>query len=211
MPLIPYPDIPNLPGVPALPRLPHGPIALASAGVALLTTPNIVAQSQSAWQITYAGGGMAVQPDSVIDFDYRGTMEIPEYPMEAGSFASYNKVYKPFEAKMTCACNGNGVMTRSAFLSALEALRLSLVPLAIITPDDVYQPCNVVNVDFRREARSGVSLILAHVWFREIRIYGVGVLQTAAPSGAPAQSLGQVAPTTPTTGQLGAYSATGVS
>ena len=215
MPLIPLPDVPDLPGVPALPRIPTGPLAIGGAAVALATAyqgTQGYSAIPSAWQIADTTGNALITPDSVIEFEYRGEMKVAAYPVEQGGFASYNKVYVPFDARMICACNGNGAMTREQFLAQIELLRSDpvqgLQSIAIITPDEVYQPCNLVHVDYRREARSGVSLILAQLWFQEIRPTGTATLATAQPSGASAQNIGQAATVSPTAQQSAAYSNT---
>ncbi len=210
MPLIDFPDIPDLPGVPAIPRLPSNITSAVGAVLALRIADAAVPRSPEQWQITDQNGSPLLTPDAVIDFEYRGEMKIPKYPMEQGSFSSYNKVYVPFSIHVTVACNGRGQMTRQQFLTAIETMRANptsgLAPVSIITPDQVYGPCNLMHVDYRREARNGVSLILARLWFEEIRIYGTAIPQSAQPSGSAQQNLGQTSPATPTTQQQAAYS-----
>lgn len=209
MSLIPYPDVPALPGVPPLPRLPSSGVSLAqlasTASAPTQAVPQGYSAATSSWQITNTSGAVLLTPDSVLEFEYRGEMKIPTYPVEQGSFQSYNKVYVPFDARMTCACNGNGAMTREAFLGTIEALRQSLELVSIVTPDEIYQPCNLIHVDYRRHARNGATMIVAQLWFQEIRDYGPATITTAQPSGASAQPVGQVSPVDPTTQQQASY------
>lgn len=206
MPLIPFPDVPQLPGVPAIPRIPNNiggaiasAVALAQAGA--VSDP----QAVSAWQITDPNGNPLVSPDSVIEFEYRGEMRVADHPVEEGGFASYNKVIVPYDARLTVACNGRGYMTREAFLATLDALRLSLQLITIVTPDRAYPSCNLVHVDYRRTSRQGVSLLLAQLWLREIRVSGVATVTTAQPSGASPAPVGEVSPQTPTAQQQNAF------
>ncbi len=212
MSLIPYPDVPPLPGVPPLPRLPASGTIQPSTALAQPTqaTPGYSA-AITPWQITNAAGIPLLIPDTVLEFEYRGEMKIPTYPIENGGFKSYNKVYVPFDARLTCACNGNGAMTREQFLNAVESLRSgieALVPVFIMTPDEIYSPCSLIHVDYRRHARAGVSMIAVQLWFHEIRAYGVTAKTTAAPSGADPQPAGQVAPVSPSAQQQSSYNAT---
>lgn len=204
--LIPYPDVPSAPGVPPLPVPPAGynyPAPAANEST-LETDSSASVDRIPQWQITDANGAELLTPDSVIEFEYRGEMKVSQYPMEQGSFASYNKIEMPFDARMTVACNGNGSMTRDAFLGTIEALRKSLILISIVTPDATYQNCNLVHFDYRRESRQGISLILAQLWFQEIRIVSAGTTTTAQPDGADPKANGQLSPVDPTPQQAAA-------
>jgi hypothetical protein len=207
VPFIPYPSIPNIPGI-GLPQLPQPP-----AGFSLPSLPSLPVDTSSldpsdttsldntpTWSITDTSGKSLLQPDSVIDFEYRGEMKIPTYPIEGGSFQSYNKVPIPYDIRMTVACNGNGQQTRDEFLSACKALRESLGIAVINTPDDVYDSVNMIHFDYRREARQGVTLLLVQLWFQEIRVAPATAIaapsQTNPVAGTPTPS---TAPSPPTT------------
>jgi len=190
MPLIPYPNIPNLPGVPPIPRSPNSfPIASVSQSNPILTKI-----TGAKWGFVGATGQSIITPDSFIDFEYREERKIPTYPIEGGSFASYNKVALPFDVRVTVSCNGNGAMTKENFLSAIEQLMNSLTLINVITPNFTYQNCNLVHVDYRREAKQGVSLIIAQLWFQEVKIAQAAVPTTTEPSGAYVQDNGQTSP-----------------
>lgn len=207
MPLIPYPDVPNVAGVPNVPRqigavLPDTGDQLSSDSTSYNPTPQ--------WAITDSTGNAALSPDSVIEFEYRGEMKICSHPVEQGSFSSYNKVACPFDVRMVLSCNGNGPMSRDQFLSAIETMRESTDLVSIVTPDDVYDNCNLVHVDYRREARQGVSLIMVQLWFQEVRQGSSTTTSTAQPDGADPSQQGQVSPINPTTQQQSAYNDTAI-
>lgn len=207
MPLIPYPDVPNVPGVPNVPRqigavLPDNVDQLSSDSTSYNPTPQ--------WAITDSTGNTALSPDSVIEFEYRGEMKICSHPVEQGSFSSYNKIACPFDVRMVLSCNGNGPMSRDQFLSAIETMRESTDLVSIVTPDDVYDNCNLVHVDYRRDARQGVSLIMVQLWFQEVRQGSSTTTSTAQPDGADPSQQGQVSPINPTTQQQSAYNDTAI-
>lgn len=209
MPLIPYPDVPSVAGVPLLPVPPIGfQFPAAPANVSFLETDSTAAVDVvPQWQITDSDGAELLTPDSVIDFEYRNENKISHYPVEEGSFASYNKVATPFDARMTLACNGNGSMTRDAFLGTLKALLDALTLITIVTPDATYQNCNLVHFDYRRESKQGISLIVAQLWFQEVRTVSAGTTTTAQPDGADAKANGQVSAVDPTPQQSAASQA----
>lgn len=196
MPNIPYPNVPKLPGVPALARSNNAQFV----GAALTIIGEILPLGLfgTKWGIVDKNGSSVIVPDSFVDFEYREERKIPNYPIEQGSFQSYNKVSVPFDCRVTVSCSGNGKMSKQAFLSAIQALLNSLDLVSVVTPNITYDNCNLVHVDYRREARQGATLILAQLWFQEVRIAQKPVIPTAKPSGARSTSFGQLSPTTPT-------------
>ncbi|CAB5151651.1 hypothetical protein UFOVP148_55 [uncultured Caudovirales phage] len=191
MTLIPYPNVPPLPGVPALAR--NGKFVGAALNVLGQLLPDDLFGTK--WGIIGKSGVAVLTPDSFVEFDYKEERKIPNYPIESGSFQSYNKVALPFDCRMTVTCSGNKSMKKPAFLAAIEKLMASLELVTIVTPDGNYPNCNLVHVDYRREARQGATLIIAQLWFQEVRIAQAAAVPTSSPSGAADVSNGQVAPT----------------
>ena len=198
MPLIPYPDVPPLPGVPAINRNSAGYVAAALTIVGELLPYNLFGTQ---WSIVDQTGSISLKPDSFVSFEYRNERKIPNYPVEEGSFESYNKVALPFDCRLIVSCNGNGQMTKANFLETIQQMLDSLDLFTINTPNYSYANCNLIHVDYRRESRQGVSLILAQLWFQEIRIAQQEAANTVEPSGAATQNNGQVQVINPTTGQ----------
>jgi hypothetical protein len=217
------PDVPNLPGVPSLTSYADNAFSLivsdALSAVSSLFEP--------AWGI-YIGGEPVITPASLvsqqlgttfstissvaaligipnvvpvtastIEFDYAADSPISTYPQEEGAFQSYDKVQLPFDLKLKLACGGSDAQ-RQAFFSTLEALRTSTALVDVVTPEAVYASCNCKHVDYRRTARNGVDLILADVWFEQVRVISAtSFSNTQSPAAASTQSLGNVQPQTP--------------
>jgi hypothetical protein len=201
MSLIPYPNVPPLPGVPAINRNSAGFVGAALNVVAQLIPNNLFGTN---WAITDADGNPALVPDSFLNFEYKNERKIPFYPLESGSFSSYNKVAMPFDCRCVVTCSGNGSMSKQGFLLAIQNYLDSLTLLTISTPDASYSNLNLVHVDYRREARNGATLLLVQLFFQEIRIAQKPTAPTTEkPSGAATQSFGQLSPTTTPTGNFG--------
>lgn len=198
MPLIPYPDIPMLPGVPAIPRSPKVPTPAPTTVPPAQIPTNYFGNP---WGFVFNNGLVPLTPDSFIDFEYREERKIPNYPIEGGGFQSYNKVALPFDVRVTVSCNGNGAMTKENFLNTIEELINSLALINVITPNKTYESCNLIHVDYRREAKQGVSLIVAQLWFQQVRVVQAAIPVTTQPSGATPQNNGQVSPVPPTAKQ----------
>ena len=189
MPNIPYPNVPALPGVPGLNR---SSAPIFSAGLTLVGEILPLNLFGTKWGIVDVNGSALLTPDSFIDFEYREEYKIPIYPIEKGGFQSYNKVAMPFDCRVTVSCSGNGKMTKEAFLLAVEGLVSSLTLCSVVTPNATYRNCNLIHVDYRREAKQGATLILAQLWFQQVRTAQQPTVITAQPSGASSTILGQL-------------------
>jgi hypothetical protein len=199
MALIPYPNIPKLPGVPGLNRQNGAYAAAALTIVGELLPLNFFGPK---WGIVDSAGSAVITPDSFIDFEYRGERKIPNYPIEKGGFQSYNKVALPFDARFTVSCSGNKKMTKQQFLAAIDKLLIGLTLVSVVTPEITFNNCNLIHADYRREARQNATMIVAQLWFQEVRASQTTAIPTAAPSGAAPTPLGQLAPV-PSTGIFG--------
>ena len=191
MPFIPFPDVPLLAGVPALIRSAGQTIPIVTQQPPLAVAKNLNAIK---WGIFSIDGGEVLIPDSFISFEYKAEQKIPTYPIEDGSFASYNKIALPFDLRLIVSCNGNGALPKSEFLSTIQAMQESLDVYDIVTPDDTYNNCNLIHYDYRRDAHNGISLITAQLWFQEVRIAQSSSPNTAQPDGADSKNNGQVSP-----------------
>jgi hypothetical protein len=190
-----FPNVPALPGVPALLRdgtgllgsLPVLEVADAVGALGIFATPQ--------WGIFDSNNNLVVEATSVISTDFRGDYEISDYPVEQGGFASYNKVIRPFDVRVTLTC-AQSQANRTAFLTALEAARASLDLYQVGTPEYAYQSVNIVHVDYTRSARSGASMIIADVWLRQVIETATATFSnTASSSGADPVNGGTVQPT----------------
>lgn len=212
-------DVPNLPGVPPLTNYStdFGALIFGDAlsaitqlfqpvwGIYIAGQPIITPASSVSQQVGAALGVLSslasligvpnVVPvvASTIEFDYSADAPISTYPQEEGAFQSYDKVQLPFDVKLRLASS-----QRQEFFSTLEALRTSLALVDIVTPDGVYSSCNCKHVDYRRTSRNGVDLVLADVWFEQVRVISAtSFSNTKSPTDSSTQALGNVQPQTP--------------
>jgi hypothetical protein len=206
MPLIPYPNIPIAPGVPNLPRLPdlNMRVPPVVTDILAVTDPRLYVTDtvDTGWAILNADGTLVIEPDSFVALDYRGENRICNYPVEQGSFSAYNKVAMPYDLRLMLSCGGSGAMSRQQFMQQLDFMRNSTDLYDVATPDGLYGSVNLTHVDYRRQARAGVTLIVADCWFEQVRTTAVAAYtNTRQPNGANPVSQGQVIATPPTTDQ----------
>lgn len=203
-----FPDVPNLPGVPALLRK-ASPITDGLGNLSHLS--NLVNQLlggvDEKWGVFDEDGNDLINADSFVSIEYRNGSRLLDYPVEDGSFESYNKVANPFDAAVTFA-KGGTQDERQAFLTAIDALNDSLDLVSVVTPEVSYDSVNLERYDYRRVRENGSHLLLVTLYFREIRLSAEadGQNATQAPDGADATSNGQVSAASPVSGVKAALS-----
>ncbi len=200
-----FPDVPNVMGVPALIRRAQpvldaiGYVNSIDNKIQRLLTPPV----EALWGIFDANGRKVLTPETFVSFDYRRESRVMEYPIEQGSFASYNKVDASFDASITMATGGTP-SDREALLTAVELLMLSLDLYTIVTPEKTYPSVSLTGNSFTRQQNNGSHQIIVTLRFKEIRETALvnaaasgqinaDPVQVATPDAAPTRSLGQVA------------------
>lgn len=156
----------------------------APAAEPLLTSdaPSIQPSSRvPAWGI-YLNGALALQADSIVRVEYKGSARVSNAPQEAGAFQAYNKVQAPYESRVLMTKGGNE-SERSAFLDALEAAKQSLNLYDIVMPEKAFQNANIVGYSTQRSAQHGVTLLSVEVMFEEIRQASAPVFTTTTTGG----------------------------
>lgn len=196
-----YYDVPDVPGVPPLLRAP-GP---APAQPILLSAdaPQAYAAPQIKWGIYDSNLAPVIVGETVSVFEFRKEYRVIDYPVEQGSFSSYNKVQLPFEARLTFMQGGTDG-DRQAFLAEVQATcdavasasdPLSLALFTVLTPEVVYPNVTITHYDFSRRAKNGVTLLAVDVWVRQVRpVSGPQFANTKSASGASQQDDGTVQP-----------------
>lgn len=197
-----YPDVPKASGVPAVFRTPTRPVFTALLLVAdVVTVLRSFAPPQ--WGIFSDAGAPVLIPDSVVSVDIRREWRISDYPVERGGFQSFDKVAAPGDARVRLSVSG--AEKRGPFLDQLDFIAASLRLFTVVTPDATYPSVNIVHYDYRREQRSGASLLLIDVWLQEVRVTAqTQFTDTKTPEGAANVSGGTVQGVAPTTAQAAA-------
>ena len=224
----PFPNIPDSPGVPAIPR------GAALPGIVQSIFGIIEGQfwqnigRQQVWGIFDKEGTPVAIADSVLDVSYRNESKISGFPVQAGSFANYNKVNNPFEARVTLVkgsnssqnplennifLNGLSAVGRGDFLKAIDEAAKSLDLYTIVTPERNYINANIEGYDYRRESGNGANLIIVELRLIEIRQVTPQYAQTTAgkpdtskaqePQAKPSTNSGKIATKVP--GETVAY------
>ena len=187
MPLIPFPSVPKLPGVPALPRSPNFP-PLLRAGLGLLQGMIWrIFQVQTRWGIwdskgkplgdpakftglagaalEAAGLGSTLSTGSV---DYSKETRVSDFPLERGSFASYNKVETAASHQVVLCLTGSE-KNRRTFLEAIDKACKSTDLYSVVTPEVTYINYAVERYNYARHSSKGATLLTVEITLKEIR------------------------------------------
>lgn len=220
------PNVPNVPGVPALSSFSTSPLTLLVSdaatvlgqvlqprwGIYLNGTPIIASSLASLLGLgslagavnsisSLFGGANISDQFSVVDFEYKQDWTLATYPVEDGGFQSYDKVQLPFDVKMRVAAGGSA-SNRQALLNVVDSVANSMNLFDVVTPEKVYQSCNIDHYDYRRSATNGVGMIVVDIWLKEIRVTSTSVFtNTQSPVNSGQQNIGNVQPQTPTAPQ----------
>jgi hypothetical protein len=205
IPKPPFPNVPKLPGVPQLSRSPNFPTGspqILGIGVAAArlftaffvrpvwgvfkevpTTPEVTEDADGVQTVTVSPPKKLVPvvvPDSIREFSYRNEWNVSDYPVQDGSFASYNKVNNPFEIQLRMT-KGGSLSDRQDFLAQIDAISGTLDLYQIITPEKTYHNCNVIRYEVGRRGVGGAFFLSeVDIFFREIRIVQAQYTETAS-------------------------------
>jgi hypothetical protein len=187
MPTIPFPNVPNVPGVPAIPRA-SGASPTVQAALGLVQGMIWSAfQADNRWGIFDLNGKALADPSNItglaqtllnstglgsvqstVGVEYSKGMRISDFPVERGTFASYNKVETPSAAAVTFAFTGSE-SDRNKFLDALDKATKSTDLYSVATPEVEYINHTIESYTYRRAAERGATLLIVDLTLKEVR------------------------------------------
>ena len=223
MPLIPFPNVPKVPGVPSLPRSAKFP---AAARMVLGLTQGLLwrlFQVDTRWGIFDSKGKALGDPAKFTGFvgslldsaglgstlstggvDYSKETRVSDFPLERGSFASYNKVEQPASPTVTLCLTGSE-KNRRTFLEAIVKACKSTDLYSVVTPEVTYVNYSVERYSYSRRSSKGATLLIVDIALREIRQVSAQYTQSnkgqvdqpKEASATPQADNGKVQPKTP--------------
>lgn len=187
MPLIPFPSVPKLPGVPALPRSPKFP-PIVRAGLGLLQGMLWrIFQVDTQWGIFDKKGKALGDPATITGFfgrildtaglgstlstnavEFSKETKVSDFPVEEGSFASYNKVEMAAAPTVTLCLTGSEA-NRRTFLEAIDKACKSTDLFSVVTPEITYINYAVEHYNYSRRNSKGATLLMVEIALKEIR------------------------------------------
>lgn len=106
---------------------------------------------------------------STQDIAYTKIMQSSNFPVQSGSFASYNKVELPGISRVTLTITGS-VNDKMQFLTAIDTACKSTNLYSVVTPEVQYINKSIERYSYTRSASRNVSMLSVHLTLSEIRI-----------------------------------------
>lgn len=104
--------------------------------------------------------------DSFVSLNYDNNAKVSTFPVEQGSFASYNKTGTPYSPKIGVIVSGQ---TRITALMELLEVELNTINLyQIITPERTYQSVTLDKYSYARTQKAGKNLLHVTMTFMQV-------------------------------------------
>lgn len=121
------------------------------------------------WGIFKVGStDRAIELSSVVEVDIAGDSRVSDYPIQTGSFVSYNKVANPNIITLRVTKDGSET-SRLELLQWLETNKNETTLFDVLTPEFRYSKMTLVGYRMARSARSGAAMITVDTLWQEIR------------------------------------------
>jgi hypothetical protein len=179
----------SIPGLPSLPS----DIAGVFSEVVLVASDLLGFGAVSSQWGLFLNGEPVVIADSVLSIEFTQDFSITNAPVEQGSFASYNKVQRPFETTLRFATGGS-IADRQNLINSIAAIIGDTNLYDVVTPEVTYTNLNLVHQNYLRSAERGAGLLTIDVRAQEVRPAGL------VTSSAAATQTGNTGTTTPVSG-----------
>ena len=121
---------------------------------------------KKAWIVR--GQKAAVDFSSLQEFSAEKSSQLPNEPIEKGSFATYNRVIEP--RSITCQLSVEG--GKSDLQNAIDRLTTLCEndeKITLVTPEQSYQNMMLESFDYRRDSANGRGVLYVDLRFKEIR------------------------------------------
>lgn len=178
MPLIAFPNIPFVPGVPLIPRSPLFPPTVQIALGLVQSLLWQVFQSQTRWGIFDESGApifntatfdlLSSNSLSTYGVDYSKETKVSDFPIEGGSFASFNKVETSAAPVVTLIFSGSE-SDRASFINTIDAACKSQNLYSIATPEVTYINYSIARYGYQRRNDHGANIYIVEIGLMEIR------------------------------------------
>lgn len=105
---------------------------------------------------------------SMLELGAEESSNLPEEPIEKGSFADYNRTINPVTISCRLASQGNP-STLQSMIERLQELKTGTEKLTLITPMMTYENFMLESFDYRKDEHTGHNVLVVDVRLKEIR------------------------------------------
>lgn len=119
------------------------------------------------WNIVTEAGTTAITFTSFLAFSSSQEGQVVSYPVERGSFATYNKVQSPGSFTVSLGQQGDAIELQTT-LTELQALKDNPTLVHIICPERQYGPVSLESFNYSRTLDSGAGMLIVELTFIEV-------------------------------------------
>ena len=105
---------------------------------------------------------------SMLEIGADESSNLPEEPIEAGSFAQYNRVIAPVVLTVRLAAQGTPSVLQ-AMLDRLRELKTGTEKITLVTPMMSYENYMLESFDYRKDEHTGHNVLTVDIRLKEIR------------------------------------------
>ena len=105
---------------------------------------------------------------SILELGAEESSNLPEEPIEKGSFADYNRTINPITISCRLASQGTP-STLQSMIERLQELKTGTEKLTFITPMMTYENLMLESFDYRKDEHTGHNVLVVDVRLKEIR------------------------------------------
>lgn len=121
---------------------------------------------QNDWLVK--GETASVDFDSMVEFSAEKSSQLPDEPIEEGSFATYNRVISPRTISCRLAVKGGASDLQNA-IDRLTDMAEDVEKITLTTPEQSYENMMLESFDYRRDSNNGRGVLYVDLRFKEIR------------------------------------------
>lgn len=114
------------------------------------------------------GQTASIDFSSMQEFSAEKSSQLPDEPIEKGSFATYNRVIAP--RTITCSLSVEGYASNlQNAIDRLTDMSENNEKITLVTPEQSYPNMMLESFDYRRDAMAGRGVLYVNLRFKEIR------------------------------------------
>jgi len=119
------------------------------------------------WGIYDLNGNLVFNADSISEVKYAVKTKVSNFPVEKGTFATYNKVQEPDSVKLKLLASGAAKV--SPLIAKLKQETVSPNLYNIVTPLNIYANMTLENFNYSQTSTKGLELLSIDASFLEVR------------------------------------------
>lgn len=133
------------------------------------------------------GQASSIDFSSMQEFSAEKSSQLPDEPIEKGSFATYNRVIAPRTISCSLSVEGYASTLQNA-IDRLTDLSEKDEKITLVTPEQSYPNMMLESFDYRRDVSAGRGVLYVNLRFKEIREVPLAQTTTSVDEAEPIEA-----------------------